>query len=79
MFQIKTPGRKNDGTLHPSVIYSIQKNSGIPFSFFFFLKILFIFHETYRDSRRDRGSGRSRVHAGSSMRDSNLGLQDYLR
>ena len=43
MFQIKTPGRKNDGTLHPSVIYSIQKNSGIPLSFLFFFFEDFIY------------------------------------
>lgn len=35
MFQIKAAGRKNDGSLHPSAIYSIQNNSGVPLSFFF--------------------------------------------
>ena len=43
MFQIKPPGRKNDGTLHPSVIYSIQNNWGVHFSFFFFEDFIYLF------------------------------------
>ena len=53
MFQIKPAGRKNDGSLHPSAIYSIQNHSGVPF-----LLIFHIFtHERHRHRGRDEAEG----------------------
>ena len=47
-------------------------------SFFFFFKVLFIYSwETEWERGRDTGRGRSRLHAGSPMWDSILGLQDH--
>ena len=49
MFHIKHAGRRNDGSLHPSAIYSIQNHSGVPF-----LLIFHIFtHERHRHRGRD--------------------------
>ena len=43
--------------------------------FFFFFKILFIIHERHTERGRDRGRGRSRLHAGTLMWDSIPGPQ----
>ena len=46
-------------------------------SFFFFKIYLFIYdRHRERERSRDTGGGRSRLHAGSPMRDSIPGLQD---
>ena len=47
---------------------------------FFFFKIFNFFYYYYswqRESSRDTGRGRSRLHAGCQMWDSNLGIQDH--
>ena len=47
--------------------------------FFFFLRFYLFIHERDREKERgrDTGRGRSRLHAGSPMWDSILGLQDH--
>ena len=44
-----------------------------------FLRFYLFIHETQRERGRDTGRGRSRLHAGSLMWDSILGLQDHAR
>ena len=48
------------------------------FTLLFFKDFIYLFmKETERERGRDTGRGRSRLHAGSPMWDSILGLQDY--
>ena len=47
-------------------------------SAFFFKDFIYLFmRDTERERGRDTGRGRSRLHAGSPMQDSLLGLQDH--
>ena len=48
------------------------------FSFSFFLRLYLFIHERERERGRDIGRGRSRLHAGSPMWGSILGLQDHI-
>ena len=49
-----------------------------PHKIYFLKNILLIYAlETQREGGRDTGRGRSRLHAGSPMRDSIPGLQDH--
>ena len=44
---------------------------------FFFLRFYLLIHDRHRGGGRDTDRGRSRLHAGSPMQDSILGLQDH--
>ena len=48
-----------------------------PLLFFFFLRFYLFIHERHTKRGRDTGRERSRLHAGSLMWDSILGLQDH--